>query len=255
MKTRVLVLISLCSLFQHFSAKECLSEPILDDDFVRIEGNCFQMGDQFGDGLPDELPVHRVCLSDYYISKYEVTQEQWQDVMGDNSAQNQRGLRLPVDVVSWHEVDLFIRKLNSKTNGKFRLPTEAEWEYACRAGGKKLKYGTADGTSSAHLLNHSDNDIHSQGVKPVGSFPANELGLYDMSGNVSEWVQDWYDREFYTKSPVNNPRLIEDRTKRSRVRRGGSWGDNEWVLRCTFRNSRKPNYRLTGLGFRLVKDP
>ncbi len=213
------------------------------------------MGDQFGDGLPDELPVHKVCLSDFYISKYEVTQEQWVHVMGTNPSQDQENPRYPVDVVSWHEVERFIEKLNLKTNGKFRLPTEAEWEYACRAGGKEVKYGTANGTSSANLLIHSGTNLEHQGVRPVGSFPANELGLYDITGNVSEWVLDWYDRKFYAQGPVNDPRLIEDRTRRSRVRRGGYWGDKEWVMRCTFRNLRKPNYRLVGLGFRLAKDP
>ena len=201
MKTKILVLLCTFSLIVCSCREEGHSEPILDDDFVKIDGGCFRMGDQFGDGLPDELPVHPVCLSDFYISKYEVTQEQWQYVMGNNPSKNQENPRYPVDVVSWHDAETFVKRLNLKTNGKFRLPTEAEWEYACRAGGKKVKYGTADGTSSEYLLSHSDNDIESHSVKAVGSFPPNELGLYDMSGNVSEWVLDWYDREFYKKGP------------------------------------------------------
>jgi formylglycine-generating enzyme required for sulfatase activity len=135
------------------------------------------------------------------------------------------------------------------------LPTEAEWEYACRGGGKTVKFGTADGTSATHLLIYSDSDADHQGLRPVGSFPANELGVHDMSGNISEWVLDWYDRKYYARSPINDPSLTEDHTKRSRVRRGGHWGDKQWVMRCTFRNLRKPNYRLVGLGFRLAKDP
>ena len=252
---RVLVLVGLLSFGPYVFTPECRGEPISEGDFVRVEGGCYQMGDQFGDGLPDELPVHKVCVSDFYLSKYEVTQEQWLQVMGDNPSQNQSNPRYPVDVVSWHEVESFIDKLNSITHGTFRLPTEAEWEYACRAGGKNVKYGTADGTSSAHLLIYSDSDADNQGIMPVGSFPANALGLHDMSGNVSEWVLDWYDRKFYAKAPINDPRLSEAPTKRSRVRRGGHWGDKEWVMRCTFRNLRKPNYRLVGLGFRLAKDP
>ena len=255
MKTKVLELFSIFPLILCHFTIEGHSEPILDDDFVKIEGDCFQMGDQFGDGLPDELPVHLVCLSDFYISKYEVTQEQWQYIMGNNPSGNNGNPKYPVDVVSWNDVEQFVKKLNLKTKEKFRLPTEAEWEYACRAGGEKNKYGTADGTSSENLLIHSGNAGEGQGIKPVGSFPPNELGLYDMSGNVSEWVLDWYDRAFYTKGPVSDPKLLEDRTKRLRVRRGGHWGDNEWVLRCTFRNFRRPNYRLIGLGFRLAKDP
>lgn len=254
-KANVLLLSSLFVLNLCVFTRDGLSEPISDDDFIRVEGECFQMGDQFGDGLVDELPVHRVCLSDFYISKYEVTQEQWQSIMGDNPSDNQDNPQYPVDVVSWHEVEEFITTLNLKTNGKFRLPTEAEWEYACRSGGKKTKYGTADGTISEHLLIYSGDGTKGQGVQPVGSFPPNEMGLYDMSGNVSEWVQDWYDRKFYSVSPVEDPRLLEDRTKSNRVRRGGYWGNNEWLLRCTFRNFRKPNYRLIGLGFRLAKDP
>ena len=254
MKAKVSVLLSLLSLILCLFTKEGFGDPISDDDFVKIEGDCFQMGDQFGDGLPDELPAHLVCLSDYYLSKYEITQEQYLYVMGNNPSENQGNQRYPVDVVSWHDVEEFVKRLNSETEGKYRLPTEAEWEYACRAGGKNAKYGTADGTSSEGLLSHSGNDTDGQGVTPVGSFPPNELGLYDMSGNVSEWVLDWYDREYYTKSPVNDPLLGEDHTKRNRVRRGGYWGDKAWVLRCTFRNFRKPNYRLIGLGFRLARD-
>lgn len=255
LKTKTLELFSICSLVLFLFTTEGRGGHISDDDFVKIESDCFQMGDQFGDGLADELPVHHVCLSTFYISKYEVTQEQWQYVMGDNPSHDQGNPMYPVDVVSWKDVETFIKKLNAKTHGNYRLPTEAEWEYGCRAGGNNFKYGTADGTSSEHLLSHTGSAEQGQGVKTVGSFPPNELGLYDMSGNNSEWVQDWYDRKFYAKSPVNDPKLVEDRTKRLRVRRGGHWGDNEWVLRCTFRNFRRPNYRLVGLGFRLAKDP
>lgn len=245
----VLLLFILC-----FGSAEGFSETMADNDFVKITGGCFQMGDQFGDGVSDEVPVHLVCLSDFYISKYEVTQEQWQHIMGNNPSKNQRDARYPVDVVNWHEVEEFIEKLNSRTNGNFRLPTEAEWEFACRAGGKKVKYGTADGTSADHLLISSDNDVNGMGLMPVGSFPPNELGLYDMSGNVSEWVQDWYDRDYYTKSPIHDPIVLNTRMKTLRVRRGGHWGDNVWIHRCTFRNWRKPSFRLIGLGFRLAKD-
>lgn len=229
-------------------------EVIARADFVQIEGGCFEMGDQFGDGLPDELPLHRVCVSDFYMSKYEVTQEQYLEVMGTNPSRNQDNPRYPVDVVSWHEVQAFIDGLNSKTRGGFRLPTEAEWEYVCRAGGKKVRYGTADGTTPKNFSTQSG-EAAGSGIKPVGSFPPNELGVYDMVGNVSEWVLDLYDREFYKKSPVNDPKLTEDKTKRSRVRRGGYWESEAWVQRCTFRNFRKSNYRLVGLGFRLAKDP
>jgi sulfatase modifying factor 1 len=212
------------------------------------------MGDQFGGGSPDEQPVHEVCLSEFSISKYEITQEQWQVVMGNNPAENQENLHYPIDVVSWYEAERFIKKLNEMAGGRYRLPTEAEWEFACRSGGKKVKYGTADDTSDRRHVINSDTEEDERSIRPVGSFPPNELGLYDMSGNVSEWVQDWYELEYYKRSPVNDPQVQTTRMMNRKVRRGGHWDDNSWIQRCTFRNWRKPNYRLIGLGFRLVRD-
>jgi len=236
-------------------AQNVFSEPIADEDFVKINGGCFEMGNQFGEGGADELPLHTVCLSGFYLSKYEVTQEQWLQVMGNNPSRNMADPRYPVDVISWYNVEQFIKTLNSRTGKNYRLPTEAEWEYACRAGGEKVKYGTQNGTSSLDLVIHSADDTEYQGVRPVGSFPPNKLGLHDMSGNVSEWVMDLYDRQYYSQSPVDDPKLLDDQTIRLRVRRGGYWGNNEWLLRCTVRNFRRPNQRLIGLGFRLAKDP
>jgi len=175
--------------------------------------------------------------------------------MGNKPSKNQKEKRYPIDVVSWYDVEKFIEILNLRTNSGFRLPTEAEWEFACRAGGKKIKYGTADGTKGKHLVINSDNKESGRGIMPVGSFPPNSLGLYDMSGNVSEWVKDWYDRDYYSKAPVNDPVLLNTRMETLRVRRGGHWEDSSWIQRCTFRNWRKPGFRLIGLGFRLAIDP
>lgn len=237
------------------STLACAGPTISNQDFVKIDGGCFQMGDQFGDGFSDEVPVHRVCLSEFYLSKYEVTRAQWQQIMGENPSKTQPDDRYPIDVVSWHEVDRFLEKLNAQTRGGYRLPTEAEWEFACRAGGMKRKYGTQDGSDADHLMIHSDSDEKNKTMMPVGSFPPNPLGLYDMSGNVSEWVMDWYERKYYAKSPVNNPIVLHTRMENLKVRRGGHWADDAWVQRCTFRNWRKPGYRLIGLGFRLARDP
>ena len=235
------------------SATMSSSQPITDDEFVFVKGGCFPMGDVFGDGVDLEHPVHEVCLSDYFISKYEVTQELWQQVMGNNPSQYQKD-RYPVDIVNFWQIEEFLEKLNSLTGKSYRLPTEAEWEYACRAGGKKVKYGTENGKLEKELANYTPEGSEEGSIMEVGSFPPNELGIYDMSGNVSEWVMDWYDRHHYKQSPLNNPVVLETRMPTLKVRRGGYWGDKGWILRCSFRNYRRPAHRLMGLGFRLAKD-
>ncbi len=235
-------------------ANNSVSQPITDDDFVFVKGGCFQMGDVFGDGVDLEHPVHEVCLSDYFISKYEVTQELWQQVMGVNPSQYQENSRYPVDIVNFWQIEEFLEKLNSITGKQYRLPTEAEWEFACRAGGRKVKYGTKNGILKEDLANYSPESAEESKIMEVGSFPPNALGIYDMSGNVSEWVMDWYDRSHYKQSPVNNPVVLETRMPTLKVRRGGFWGDKGWILRCSFRNYRRPAHRLIGLGFRLARD-
>lgn len=236
------------------SGEKVFAEQLFENDLILVRGGCFQMGDVFGDGGEHERPVHEVCLSDYYISKYEVTQQQWQHVMGGNPALNQSQPNHPVDIVSWWDIETFIEKLNAQTDQNYRLPTEAEWEFACRAGGKNLKYGTKDGTLSEDLARYSGDEKNGITIIPVGSFPPNQLGLYDMPGNASEWVMDWYDREYYEQSPVNNPVVLNTRLETLKVRRGGNWADQGWILRCTNRNYRRPALRLIGLGFRLAKN-
>ncbi len=236
-----------------FGETVCAKE-LFEKDLVLVKGGCFQMGDVFGDGGEDERPVHEVCLPDYYISKYEVTQQQWQHVMGSNPALNQTNPKFPIDIVSWWNIEEFILKLNAQTNQNYRLPTEAEWEFACRAGGNSLKYGTKDGTLSEDLALYARDEKNGTTLMPVGSFPPNQLGLYDMSGNASEWVMDWYDRKHYAQSPVNDPVVLKTRMETLKVRRGGNWAAQDWILRCTCRNFRRPALRLMGLGFRLAKD-
>jgi len=237
-----------------FILRSVEAQSITTDDFILVKGDCFQMGDVFGDGVDLEQPVHEVCLSDYYISKYEVTQELYKQVMGTNPSSDQGNDRYPVDIVNYWHVEEFLEKLNTMTGEKYRLPTEAEWEFACRAGGKKLKYGTQDGTLSPDLANYNFDDSEQHGIMEVGSFPPNALGIYDMSGNVSEWVFDWYDRNYYKQSPKQDPVVLDTRMPTLKVRRSGYWGNQEWMMRCSFRNYRRPAHRLTGLGFRLVKD-
>ena len=154
------------------------------------------MGSNSNYGGRDEKPVHRVCLTqDYYLGKYEVTQAQWQQVMGNNPAYY-KGSNKPVENVVWDDVQDFIRKLNQQTGLHYRLPTEAEWEYACRSGGEDQKYCGGNNANSVAWYD----DRSGSGPRPVGQKQANGLGLYDISGNVWEWVQDRYDGDYYSNS-------------------------------------------------------
>ncbi|NOR80805.1 MAG: SUMF1/EgtB/PvdO family nonheme iron enzyme [Methyloprofundus sp.] len=214
-------------------------------EFVTINPGCFQMGGDNGDY--DEKPVHRVCITQSYeLGKYEVTQAQWQKVIGYNPSRF-KGDHNPVEQVSWNDVQDFIRKLNQQTGGNYRLPTEVEWEYACRSGGQEQKYCGSDSINGiAWYDGNSGNTVH-----PVGQKQANALGLYDMSGNVWEWVQDWYDSDYYDSSPTNNPTGAIGGS--SRVSRGGSWRYKASYSRSTRRFDDSPDFSLNVLGFRLVR--
>ncbi len=160
-------------------------------EFVLVKGGCFEMGDTFGDGADDEKPTYEACLKDFYLGKYEITQGQWKRVMGANPSNFKESDDHPVETVSWNEAQEFIRRLNQMSGKNFRLPTEGEWEYAARSGGKREKWaGTSNETELqdyAWFGSNSGSRTH-----PVGQKRPNGLGLYDMSGNVSDWVGDWY---------------------------------------------------------------
>lgn len=212
------------------------------------------MGDTFGDGESDEKPVHEVCVKDFRIGKYELTQGQWVEIMGSNSSSFDKcGENCPMDSVSWDDLQDFLKKLKKRTGKNYRLPTEAEWEYAARSGGKREKWS---GTSSesdlgnyAWYVKNSKNQTH-----PVGQKKPNGLGLYDMSGNVWEWVADWYDEGYYEKSPVEAPNGPGDGA--GRVLRGGSslFIEDAGVVRAAIRNSHPPYYSSAFSGFRLATD-
>ena len=222
-------------------------EPYAVGDFVLVRGGCFQMGDVLGNGQADEQPVHEVCLGAFEIGRHEVTQALWEEVMGSNPSRFKEGGRYPVENVSWDEVQQFIKKLNRETGAFHRLPTEAEWEYACRSGGSEEPYcgGQNPDLYGWHAKN-SDGQIH-----PVGQKQANGLGIHDMSGNVWEWCQDWYGEHAYAAARRNNPSGVA--TGSYRVIRGGSWSFPTKSLRATGRDRRPPAYGFDFLGFRLVR--
>ncbi|ACF47375.1 protein of unknown function DUF323 (plasmid) [Prosthecochloris aestuarii DSM 271] len=225
-------------------------------EFVKISAGCFNMGrdPNFEDGSDDELPRHRVCITKpFYIGKTEVTQAQWVAVMGSNPS-NFKGRNNPVETVSWNDVQTFIRRLNQKEGGnKYRLPTEAEWEYAARAGSSSTYHFGDDKGMVGQYGWYLDNS--SERTHPVAQKRPNQWGLYDMHGNVWEWVQDWYDENYYRNSPMNDPKGPS--SGRARVHRGGSWYVAAGNLRsaCRSRLIFSPGSRYDDLGFRLVRQP
>lgn len=222
------------------------TDPETGMEFVFVKGGCFMMGDTFGAGNFDEQPVHSVCVDDFYMAKYEVTQRQWQEVMGNTPADLKKCDNCPVARISWNDAQEYINKLNSKTGKNYRLPTEAEWEYAAKSGGKEERYAGGDDLDSVawHILN-SGRKIH-----PVGQKKANGLGLYDMSGNVWEWVQDLYEKDYYKKGAKYNPRGAGE--GRYRVLRGGSCVFDPRFVRTSLRNGDEPANRSRDYGLRLL---
>ena len=216
---------------------------------VKVEGGTFQMGatsEQGSDAESDEVPVHSVTLFDYYIGQTQVTQELWEAVMGSNPSYFKGDNRRPVEKVSWDDCQEFIEKLNRLTGKNFRLPTEAEWEYAARGGNKSRGYkysGSNNPDAVAWYYYNSGGKTH-----PVAQKQANELGLYDMSGNVYEWCKDWYGG--YSSNSQNNP--IGASTGSYRVLRGGSWSNCAGYVRVSFRYNFTPDYRNSNYGLRLV---
>ena len=220
-------------------------------DMVYVEGGTFDMGattEQGSDAESYEKPVHIVTLSDYNIGKWEVTQELWEAVMGSNPSYF-KGAQNPVEQVSWFDCQRFIRRLNSLTGMTFRLPTEAEWEYAARGGKKSLHYkysGSGNIGNVAWYYNNSGKKTHA-----VGTRTANELGIYDMSGNVEEWCSDWYGG--YSAGAQTNPQGPSSGP--SGVLRGGSWNDGARDCRVSNRRRGSREFSDGIRGLRLVLVP
>lgn len=218
-------------------------------EMIPVEGGTFTMGgtsEQGSDADSDET-THSVTLSDYYIGEFEVTQELWEAVMGSNPSRF-KGSNLPVESVSWDGCQTFIRKLNSLTGKTFRLPTEAEWEYAARGGNKSRGYKYSGSNSIGEVAWYDDN---SGRTHTVGTKSPNELGIYDMSGNVYEWCQDWYGS--YSSGSQTNP--TGPSSGSFRVYRGGSWYFNARRCRVSARRGYSPINRDNDLGFRVVLIP
>ena len=214
------------------------------EDMVFVHGGSFKMGSPDADGEFDEKPAHEVVLSSYYISKYEVTQELWQEVMGNNPSMN-TGENLPVESVSWDDCQLFISKLNEITGVKFRLPTEAEWEYAARGGdvSKGYRYAGSDSIDEVAWYYNFDTASHE-----VGGKQPNELGIYDMSGNVLEWCSDWHGP--YKAGLQKNP--TGPKSGDYRVTRGGFWESESNHCSVTYRHPVSPDDVSQSIGLRLV---
>jgi len=232
--------------------------------FVRIPAGSFMMGSgisamkvvvRYGGRAAwyrNEHPQHRVTITKpFYLQTTEVTQGQWKIVMGDNPSHFKFcGDDCPVEMVSWEDTQEFIKRLNRQEGeNRYRLPTEAEWEYACRAGSSsRFCYGNDKGRLGEHAWFKENSGKRTQSVaqkKP------NAWGLYDTHGNVWEWCQDGYNDTYYSRSPVRDPK---GPSSGERVMRGGSWNNDTRVLRSAYRHKSSPDLRYLSIGFRMVRD-
>jgi formylglycine-generating enzyme required for sulfatase activity len=218
-------------------------------EMVVIPEGSFQMGSSDEDD--DEKPVHSVRIKSFALGKFEVTQGQWIAVMGRNPSKfGNCGDNCPVEQVSWYDIQQFIQKLNQKTGQNYRLPSEAEWEYAARAGSSgKWSFGSDKYQLTLHAWLGVDSERRTH---PGGQKQANAFGLHDMYGNVEEWVQDWF-HENYSEAPTDGIAWETGGKQESRVLRGGSWTNSPEVLRSADRNRNTPDFRYYVSGFRLAR--
>jgi formylglycine-generating enzyme required for sulfatase activity len=222
-------------------------------EMVFVQGGRFTMGckNSIRDGecYDYEKPPHEVTVQDFYIGKYEVTQAEWRQVMGNNPSYFKDCENCPVETVSWNDVQEFVKKLSDSTGKKYRLPTEAEWEYAARGGSRSQGYWYSGSSTLADVAWYSYNSGLT--TKPVGTRKPNELGIYDMSGNVWEWVEDdWHGN--YIAALTDGRAWVNSVRGSDRVCRGGSWGAAPLYCRAAFRFDGMTVERLAGTGFRLA---
>ncbi|HMK61530.1 MAG TPA: formylglycine-generating enzyme family protein [Dissulfurispiraceae bacterium] len=253
-------------------AASTYTDPIAGMEFVGLKGGCYEMGDSVGDGDPNERPAHEVCVSDFSMGVYEVTNAQFRKFKADHNSGSYEGLALngdkqPAVFVSWEDAIAYAKWLSGKTGQKFRLPTEAEWEYACRASTKSSRFWGNNPDDACVYANVADSTAKKRWSRwttfacddkyavsaPVGSYKPNAFGLYDMLGNVWEWTQDIYNSEAYSKLPKNNP--VYAGAGEYRVMRGGGWSNGPMGIRCSHRVGLSPDFGHHALGFRLVRIP
>jgi len=232
------------------------------DGMMLIKGGAFVMGDIFNEGHAAEKPAHTVSVSDFYLGKHPVTQGQWKAIMGTNPARFQDHDLLPVEQVSWFDAQAFIRKLIELTGIHYRLPSEAEWEYAAREGGKNLRFGNGKNIANPAEINFDTREQWQKEYSLTGEFrkkttsvdefPPNALGLHDMSGNVWEWCEDDARPGNYQGAPDNGKAWTDFPRSGSRIVRGGAWNAKPADCRASYRNGSLANEKLGWIGFRLA---
>lgn len=246
-------------------AKDSFQNPVTGMEMIWLPGGCFTMGCKKGNNgkekcSKEERPAHRVCLDGFWMGAFEVTQRKWKMIMGNNPSRFNYSPAHPVEQISFNEVKEFIVKLNEESGLRFSLPTEAQWEYACQSPGPLGQNEQQDKNSSYPWGQEEfrprancgtcDSGQYRGRTAPVGSFPPNEAGLYDMGGNVREWCQDFYDKKAYATHARKNPMYNQEES--SRVVRGGSYADNSPQSRCGARQDSTPSMESQYIGFRLV---
>lgn len=246
-------------------------EPLTNQEFVWLPGGCFQMGQsqpemqklmeeagelKYREFYADETPQHKVCLEGFWLERREVSRLQWIQLMAGKPFTQEVADNHPATKISWLMTMDFIAVLNGIAAEHFRLPTEAEMEYATRAGtttpfhtGKTISASQAN-YNGAYTYDRGEKGDYLEKTAPVGSYPANQFGLFDLHGNVWEWCSDWYDKDYYQHSPLDNPK--GPKTGKKKVMRGGSWFTAPRSLRSANRRGFEPDMALEDSGFRLV---
>jgi len=249
--------------------KAAYTEPATGMEFARIPAGCFTMGDTYGDGQGDEKPLHEVCLDSFLMGRYEVTNGQYRKFRPGHNSGSYEGNPLngedqPVTGVTWYEAAEYAGWLSKLSGRRFRLPTEAEWEYAARGERDGRNYWGDDPDAACRNANGADQTAKQQwsdwtvtecndGYKvsaPVGRFAANSYGIHDIMGNAWEWTNDWYDAEYYFEGPVKNP--PGPAGGKLKIPRGGGWLNASECVRVADRNGFAPDFSILFLGFRLV---
>lgn len=244
--TTLSLVLLLCLSSNLFAANQTYTDKATGMEFVLVPGGCYPMGNLQGGGSYTEYPVHEVCVDSFYAGKTEVTQGQWQKIMKENPATIQSGDDYPVETISRTDAVEFMKKMAKKSDKDYRLPTEAEWEFACRSGGKDEKF--CGGNNVKDVAWHDKNSEKTP--HPVAQKKPNGLGLYDMSGNVWEFCSDIFAKTYYENSPKQNPQGAAN--GRHYLKRGGSWDINENFQRSATRGRGGFEEKHYSTGFRVV---